>query len=67
MSDNNISKNKKIGFRKLNTIHSIVVEKDKKNHERRNFSFTTIQMKKDDNVKILSYIKNKESIIREEE
>ena len=67
MTDNNISKNKKIGFRKLNTIHSIVVEKDKKNHERRNFSFTTIQMKKDDNVKILSYIKNKESIIREEE
>jgi hypothetical protein len=67
MSDNNISNNKKIGFRKLNTIHSIVVEKDKKNHERRNFSFTTIQMKKDDNVKILSYIKNKESIIREEE
>ena len=30
MTDNNISKNKKIGFRKLNTIHSIVVEKDKK-------------------------------------
>ena len=67
MSEDNILKNKKIGFRKLNTIHSISIEKEEKNYERRNFSFTTIQMKKDDKIKILSYLKNKESIIKEEE
>ncbi len=67
MNDDNISEKKKIGLRKLNTIHSIVIKKDEDKHERRNFSFTTIQMKKDDKIKIISYLKNKESIIREEE
>ena len=31
MSEDNILKNKKIGFRKLNTIHSINIEKEEKN------------------------------------
>ena len=41
MNDDNILKSKKIGF----TFHSIAIEKEEKNQERRNFLFSTNEKK----------------------